>query len=213
MTYRKDSDKPHRQIANNMGISHDTYARCKYIDKHGSEKDKEDLSAGTSGLSVNLIYNKIKNEKIKKDFSFPDGKFSVVFATPFIDEIDFRNLNKLPVKQSLDKNAVIYLETPERFLKQAFSLLNAWGFRYERISKLFVDDFDESYNLILGGYKNFGEPKTFNEISDLNECYPNERKLSLFHDFQNEGWEFFDNWNRKNVYKKYLEEFGQNSDL
>jgi hypothetical protein len=42
-TYRSDIEKPHRQEAKTMGMGHETYAKCKFIDQHASEDDKQAL--------------------------------------------------------------------------------------------------------------------------------------------------------------------------
>lgn len=54
-------DKPSRQIAKNMGMGHNTYTKCKYVDKHGTEEQKKSLNAGKT--SLDNIYKKISEEK------------------------------------------------------------------------------------------------------------------------------------------------------
>ena len=54
-------EPPSRQIAKNMGMGHNTYTKCKYVDKHGTEEQKKSLIQGKT--SLDNIYKKISEEK------------------------------------------------------------------------------------------------------------------------------------------------------
>jgi hypothetical protein len=56
-----ENTSPYYQIAKNMGMGHNTYTKCKYVDKHGTEEQKKSLNAGKT--SLDNIYKKISEEK------------------------------------------------------------------------------------------------------------------------------------------------------
>jgi hypothetical protein len=56
-----ENTSPYYQIAKNMGMGHNTYTKCKYVDKHGTEEQKKSLNAGKT--SLDNIYKKISEKK------------------------------------------------------------------------------------------------------------------------------------------------------
>ena len=56
-----ENTSPYYQIAKNMGMGHNTYTKCKYVDKHGTEEQKKSLIQGKT--SLDNIYKKISEEK------------------------------------------------------------------------------------------------------------------------------------------------------
>ena len=54
-----------RKAAKASGMSHDSYAKCKFIDKHATEEDKKKLHKGET--STNQVYNRIKTEKMREE--------------------------------------------------------------------------------------------------------------------------------------------------
>ena len=55
---REREEEPFNKAAKAAGMSHDSYAKCKFIDKHATEEDKKKLHKGEA--STNQVYNRIK---------------------------------------------------------------------------------------------------------------------------------------------------------
>lgn len=177
---RNREQEPEVLEAKAMGISHDTYSRCKYIDEHGSDEQKAELRQGTE--TINSVYTDLKKEEVKAKISFPDGKFHVIYGKPFVYDEEciyhtsvqpVSDICNLPVKDAIYDNATIYLETPSRKFTDALKIVKSWGFTYERVVKVVKECND--YLLTIGGAKGIARLR-----EDVNEIPLDLSKLAIF---------------------------------
>ena len=63
--HRDTEKEPLRKAAKVAGMGHDSYAKCKFIDKHATEEDKQELHKGEA--STNKVYNRIKTEQMREE--------------------------------------------------------------------------------------------------------------------------------------------------
>lgn len=62
---RDREEEPRTKAANTAGMSHDSYAKCKFIDKHATGETKQKLHK--EEVSTNQVYNRIKTEQVRAE--------------------------------------------------------------------------------------------------------------------------------------------------
>lgn len=153
---RDTSKEALRKSAKAAGMGHDTYARCKFIDKHADEKTKEDLHKNIR--TPNEVYVELKREKKREDLikrvdsievkeaKALEGVYDVIVIDPPWDmhriELDERPTDvgfDYPT-MSIDEikalnipcaeDCHVFLWTTQRFLPDALEILKSWGMKY-----------------------------------------------------------------------------------
>lgn len=105
------------------------------------------------------------------------GKYQIIYADPPWDvkkikrasrpnqvEFDYptmslEEIKELPVKEISDENAMLFLWTTQAYLPKAFSVMEAWGFKYQRtitwdkMNGLCLFGFHHRTEFLLVGYK------------------------------------------------------------
>lgn len=178
------SSKPIRKAAKGAGIGHATYSKCKYIAKHADEKTKEQLRQ--SKKKINPVYKELKAKQAGEEFNFPEGKFNVIHADPYIRDYEHpvgwrlrdsvQKLNHLPVNNSKSQQSVLFYWAPPSYLKSSIDTIYQWGFT---LDSMFVWDHGEYYDsyitsethsLILVG------------LEGISHCQTSARPLSILRD-------------------------------
>lgn len=189
--------QPHHQIAKNMGMGHNTYTKCKYVDKHGTEEQKKSLIQGKT--SLDSIYKKISEEKRIEATEFPKDKFNLLYI-----ESDYigNELSQLPIKSCLNHSAGIAIVTSSKSIKRALDILKTWNSGssdgvVDYIDLHVVQERTEESPLkvmILASKKyfpwkqlesHFRECKSLEDFHLVFENVEEEKKLSVFADLQN----------------------------
>ena len=139
INYRKDSEHPHRRAAQDAGISHNTYAKIKYLVKTATRGEKKQLESGE--VSVDRIYKDVKKRE-QKTVGFPsDDKYKVFYCDPYLRDFSSpsgwrfkRFITKpeyLPITESKFFESTIFMWSPSHFLEKSLTLMKSWGFEYE----------------------------------------------------------------------------------
>jgi len=73
--------------------------------------------------------------------------------------MDMKEIESLPIAETTDENSVIFLWTIQKYLPLSFTLLDKWGFRYQRTltrnkkNGMFLFGFHHRNEFVLFGYK------------------------------------------------------------
>jgi len=151
---RNREDEARTKAAKSAGMGHDSYAKCKFIDKHATEEDKEKLHKNET--STNQVYNRIKTEQVRTETisnlesienqkaKAIEGVYDVVVIDPPW-EIGQRNstagYKPLPyptmsideikdLELQCDDDCHVFLWTTQKFLPIAFDIVDHWGLEY-----------------------------------------------------------------------------------
>lgn len=157
---RDREEEPFNKAAKAAGMGHDSYAKCKFIDKHATEEEKQKLHKGE--VSTNKIYNRIKTEQVRaetiakleaienKEAKAAEGTYDVVVLDPpweiaqsgyCISDTHKSGYKPLPyptmtVEEIKDlelpcaDDCHVFLWTTQQFLPIAFKILDHWGLEY-----------------------------------------------------------------------------------
>jgi len=153
---RNRDDEANRKAAKSAGMGHNTYAKCKFIDKHGTEEQKQDLHRKKT--TPNEVYVEIKREKKREDLikkvdsievkktKALEGVYDVVVIDPPWDmhriELDERPTDvgfdypTMSIDEIKDLNIPcaddchVFLWTTQKFLPDALEILKSWDARY-----------------------------------------------------------------------------------
>ena len=133
-------------------VSHGTYDKVKFIEAKATNETKDKLSAGTE--TINKVYTELKKkeqrENIVKEFkdapTMVNGKkkYQIILADPpwhfwgggwknqtqHYKTMSMDEIKNLPVKDLADKNCVLFLWVTFPVLKDAFDVIESWGFKY-----------------------------------------------------------------------------------
>lgn len=149
-----------QELARVAGVSHDTIAKGKLVAEHADEETKQKLRAGLSSINeaASEVKQKLKQEKKQqlamelnaKPLPQPDGPFDVIVCDPpwkyesRAEDITHRGrlpypdmtveqICSLPVSTLAEPNCILWLWTTNAFMRQAFRVLDAWGFEEKTI--------------------------------------------------------------------------------
>jgi len=156
----RDKDKRNKEAFNKAAkaadMGHNTYAKCKFIDKHADAKTKEDLHKRRK--TTNEVYVQLKREKKREELiervesievkkaKALEGLYDVVVIDPPWDthriELDERptdvgfdyptmsidEIKRLKVPCADDCH--VFLWTTQKYLPYAFEILKDWGLKY-----------------------------------------------------------------------------------
>lgn len=158
LTEAQDSKNwPTRKAAKASGMSHDTYAKCKYIDKHANKDQKKDLHEGKT--TPNKVYIELKQKEKAQEIrsklesienqevKATQGVYDVIsidppwqIGDPFsVSEkagykpLQYPTMSVEEIKE-LDipcaEDCHVFLWTTQKFLFDAFDVLDTWGLEY-----------------------------------------------------------------------------------
>lgn len=154
-SYKIDTRKELSKIAD---VSHDTIMRVKAIEEKAPEEVKEKLRTGDISINqafteikkaeINERRDKIRNELEKQELEVTDKKYRIIYADPpwkygnampeYVTEpqdyyllMSTDDICAMPVKDILEKNAVLFLWTTSPHLPEALQVVKAWGFEYK----------------------------------------------------------------------------------
>lgn len=124
---------------------------------------------------------------------FPDRKYDVIYADPpwpvkmvkrktrpnqvalSYQTLTLQEIVELPVRGLAADNAVLFLWTTHAFLPRSFSVMDAWGFRYQRTLT-----WDKGNGLCLFGFHHRTEFLLFGYKGKL-DMYPRRAAISTIH--------------------------------
>jgi len=155
--------KTRNELARLAGLSHDTIAKVKLIEKHADEPTKERLR--TNQTSIHKEAKKIKAEQHRadtpveskrhesctddlNDFIRDGVKFGTIYADPawkygnqatrastdnHYGTMTVDEICALPVKELAAEDAYLHLWTTNAFLFEAKRVMESWGFEYKSV--------------------------------------------------------------------------------
>jgi len=169
-------------------------AKNKEVIETAKKKARENDEVVSRTQVLKEIQNKKKEEKkieriesIKKTATLPDTKYRIVYADPpwcYNDKHEFHGttgaethynsmtieqLCNMPIKDKIEKDAVLFIWVTSPLLEECFKVINAWGFKYKTS---FVWD-KIKHN--MGHYNSVRHE--FLLISTRGSCTPDEKKL------------------------------------
>ncbi len=133
-------------------VSHGTYDKAKFIESKADDETKKKLSKGEE--TINKIYTELKKkeqrENIVKEFKEApklEGtkkKYGIILADPpwnfwsggwknqtqHYKTMTLEDIKNLPVENLAAENCVLFLWVTFPILKEAFEVIESWGFKY-----------------------------------------------------------------------------------
>ena len=185
-------------VAEKIGIGkRNTYEKAKKIweQKTKPEIAKMIKRIDTGEVSINRAFEEVKKEerfqKYKEDSRKPQkltGKYRVIYADPpweygshngrksnaknpedYYKTMTIEQLCKMPIKNLLEKDAVLFLWVTSPFLEKSFGVINSWGFTYK---SSFVW---HKNNHVIGNYNSVRHE--FLLVCTKGTCTPDDKKL------------------------------------
>ena len=153
---RDTTKEPLRKAAKAAGIGHNTYAKCKFIHKHGTKEQEDALHKGE--VTPNEVYVELKREKKREELiekvesieaqkaKAIEGVYDVVVIDPPW-EMHRIELNERPTDVGFDYPTMsveeikeldihcaddchVFLWTTQKYLKPSFEIIESWGLKY-----------------------------------------------------------------------------------
>lgn len=239
----EETGKAVKIAAKKAGISHDTLQRAKKIKEAAKEdpqinKRWEESKQGKT--SINSVYRDVQRKAKKEEIkTIPqkelEGKFNVFYVDPpwkypnessslrgmaatHYPTMDIEELKKIPVSNLTLDNSVLFLWTTTSMLRNAFEVIDAWGFKFTT-SMVWVKDkigtgfyVRSKHEIILIATKGSMLPMTTNIPASvveyprtkhstkppifydiIEEMYPGQKYVELFARENREGWESWGN--------------------
>lgn len=140
----------YKEIAKLAKTSHDTIAKVKYIKQNATQQQKKELSKQTT--TINKIYTDIKKKKQREQIVMTayapqlnkKQKYNIIYADPpwnfwgggwknqsqHYKTMTLQEIKNLPVKKIADDNCILFLWVTFPILKEAFEVIESWGFKY-----------------------------------------------------------------------------------
>lgn len=147
-----------KEIAKIANVSHDTISRVKQIEAKAPEEIKEKLATGE--VSINEAFKVVRAKEIeerreqliksleKQDLKPTEKKYRIVYADPpwkygnampeYVTEpkdyyllMDTNEISAMPIKDIVEKDAVLFLWSTSPHLPEALEVVKAWGFNYK----------------------------------------------------------------------------------
>ena len=146
--------KVSEQIAKASKVSHDTVARVKFIRDNADEEIKKELRKGSADLSINKVYTNLKakekRETVLKEskeaqkIESINKKYKIILADPpwkyftagnknqslHYSAMEIEDIKNLKVSKLADEDCILFLWVTFPILKEAFEVIETWGFRY-----------------------------------------------------------------------------------
>lgn len=145
----KDKIDVRKEVAKAANISHDTVSKVEKILKQATPEQVQEVREGKN--TINRLYKDIRREERReereqeyKDNPIPVGQFDVILADPpwryDFNETKSREIESHYPTMSLDDicelevpsadNTILFLWVTVATARQAFKVLDAWGFKY-----------------------------------------------------------------------------------
>ncbi len=146
---------------------------------------------------------------------FPDKKYQIIYADPPWPikkiqrkvrpnqiEMDYpvmpvEQIRALPISTISEDNSVLFLWTIQKFLPIAFSIIDSWGFRYQR-----VITWDKQNGMCLFGFHHRTEFLLFGYKGKIN-MYPKRRAFPTLVQAKSERHSA-----KPHVFRQLIEPFG-----
>jgi N6-adenosine-specific RNA methylase IME4 len=172
----KSSVNTRAEVAKIARVSQGNIAKTEYILKHATEPVKEQLRRGE--VATGKVYQDLKNQERRENIKttaavMPDGVFNVIYADcpwkydhsrsesrainnhyPQMELEDIKNL-QIPAAE----DAVLFLWATAPKFREAFEVMEAWGFEYktnaiwDKEDKLMGNYFRIQHEILLIGKK------------------------------------------------------------
>lgn len=148
---------------------------------------------------------------------FPDKKYQIIYADPpwNISKIkrkvrpnqnnfdyptmSLSEIKAMPVEDISEKNSCLFLWTIQKYLKDAFDVIEAWGFKYQR-----VITWDKQNGLCLFGFHNRSEFLLFGYKGKI-EIYPKRKTIPTVFSIKSHALKHSE---KPNEIRKAIEVFG-----
>ena len=148
---------------------------------------------------------------------FPDKKYQVIYAdppwkvkkivrkvrpnqTPELDypTMELEEIKALPVESITDDNAVLFLWTTQAYLPKAFSVMETWGFKYQR-----VITWDKQNGVCFFGFHHRTEFLLFGYKGKI-EMYPRRKAFPTMVQAKSKRHS-----SKPNIFRELIEPFGE----
>jgi len=155
-TLGQDEPRVHlrHEVAKKSNIGEVTASKIKLIMDNADEETKKKLRSGNKELSINKVYTDLKKkkdrEKIVEEFKDApqlekkDRKYKIILADPpwhfwgggwknqtqHYKTMSMDEIKNLPVEKLADDNCILFLWVTFPILKDAFDIIESWGFKY-----------------------------------------------------------------------------------
>jgi len=141
-------------IAKQSKVATGTVSKVKFIRDNADEETKKKLRSGNKELSINKVYTDLKKkkdrEKIIEEFKNApqlekkDRKYKIILADPpwhfwgggwknqtqHYKTMSMDEIKNLPVEKLADDDCILFLWVTFPILKDAFDIIESWGFKY-----------------------------------------------------------------------------------
>ncbi len=156
-----------QELAKAAGVSHDTIAKVEAIEAKASDEAKEQLRKGEISINqaYQTVRREEKKQEVQKriekhanvqtgvvDIEKTDRKYNIIYADPPWKYWESGNKNQelhyttmtiddicdLPIRDIADDNCVLFLWVTYPILKEAFRVIESWGFKYSTAAFVWV---------------------------------------------------------------------------
>jgi len=143
-----------KEVSKVAKVSDNTVAKVKFIEQKADKETKQKLSEGKE--TINKVYTILKRREkvkdIKKELTKPKPitkKYEIIYADPAweynrkvgegIAEEQYKlsgleEMEKIPVKNITEDNAVLFMWVTWPMLEEGLELLKRWGFKYKTLA-------------------------------------------------------------------------------
>lgn len=156
-----------KALARTAGVSHDTIHKVETIEAKADDKLKADIMAGKTSINQAYQYVK-RQEKIEEvnrridehekqqtgviSMDRPERKYNIIYADPpwkywesgnKNQELHYKTMTiddicRIPVANLADDNCVLFMWATYPILKEAFRVIESWGFNYSTAAFVWV---------------------------------------------------------------------------
>lgn len=156
-----------KEIAKAAGVSHDTIAKVEKIQKQATPEIKKAVKSGEMSINqaYQATRREEKKAEVQKriddyakvqtgviDIKQADKKYNIVYADPpwrywesgnknqseHYTTMTIEDICKLPVKDIVADDSVLFLWVTYPILQEAFKVIEAWGFKYSTAGFVWV---------------------------------------------------------------------------
>ena len=156
-----------KELARAAGVSHDTIHKVETIEAKADNKLKADIMAGKTSINqayqqvkrqekIDEVYRRIDEHEKQQtgviSMDRPKRKYNIIYADPPWKYWESGNKNQelhyktmtiddicnIPVANMADDNCVLFMWATYPILKEAFRVIEAWGFNYSTAAFVWV---------------------------------------------------------------------------
>lgn len=158
-----------KEIAKDLKWSTGKVAQAEIVEKKASFEQKENIAYGKE--SIHSVYKKLQYKQIINDFVQPElpyGKYNIILADPswkyyegglhnqsqHYKTLEIEEIKKIPVSDLSADNSILFLWVTFPILKEAFEVIEAWGFKYSTVGFVWIkkNKKEDSYFFGLGNW-------------------------------------------------------------